>query len=583
MSGISYVKNLTSKDFEHMSKHNLQMYIQALANEKQVIKDTEQKMNKIALDSENKLRGLGHRSQASFLSDWNALQQSIAQQRKPIDIENSQRLIDIERQEKIVSDIIKQKSMSLCSVINEHIKNKSTKPKGNIVDLFSAYCNNYIKNEKYANNSSTPLIVACREKLEHDALLLSLTEDVNAVDNKGWTALHYACKNKMTTVALSLIDRGADAKIIAPAENGYTALFRACVNNMNDVALALLDKSDVDAICSAQQADLKDKANTSTALIECCAKKMYDVALKILDVENLKNVSHANGVTALSWACYHNMRDVALKIMDYDPKNWGYVLNNGWTALHWALTNNMLDIVNLFFTKTYYYEDNADGEEIEIEKDNGLNVPFPDDGYTPLCYIIRNADYYEDYFIPYCAKFVNSTRTSLVHICNDGNTALILSSTDGYIYNNEYAFGHAIMNELDDDNNNELDKNIIIGHINKIGNTALLCIFNRGHQHNYYINRLVSGKITLSQEAENLAVRLIESGYANPHIKDSFGYTALDYARFCNMKKVIYLLDPAGHILRGIGPNIDAEAVEEIVKYTRGGKKTKNKTKRRIK
>ena len=92
----------------------------------------------------------------------------------------------------------------------------------------------------------------------------------NISDKSNVTALIYACKNKMTEVALKLLYMNCKPEQVN--KYGNTALILAYSNGMKEVALKLLDMN-----CNPEQVN----KHGDTALILACDKGMTEVANKI--------------------------------------------------------------------------------------------------------------------------------------------------------------------------------------------------------------------------------------------------------------------------------------------------------------
>ena len=84
------------------------------------------------------------------------------------------------------------------------------------------------------------LIKACKSKNTKKALGLIMNNNTNLgiVDNHGWTALIWACRNFMKEVVLELIKTGKTNPDYIAHEK--TVLSWACDNNMKEVAYELV-------------------------------------------------------------------------------------------------------------------------------------------------------------------------------------------------------------------------------------------------------------------------------------------------------------------------------------------------------
>jgi ankyrin repeat protein len=61
---------------------------------------------------------------------------------------------------------------------------------------------------------------------------------INKWNNKGKTALYWACYGNMTEVAIKLVERMSE-EAINKKSNKKSALYWACYNNMTEVAIKL--------------------------------------------------------------------------------------------------------------------------------------------------------------------------------------------------------------------------------------------------------------------------------------------------------------------------------------------------------
>jgi ankyrin repeat protein len=158
----------------------------------------------------------------------------------------------------------------------------------------------------------------------------------NISDKSNVTALIYACKNKMTEVALKLLDMNCKPEQVN--KHGNTALILACYKGkgMKEVALKLLDMN-----CNPEQVN----KHGNTASILACEKGMKEVVLKLLDMNCNSEQVNKNGNTALIYACSKGMTEVALKLLDMNCKP-EHVNKNRDTALILACDKGMTEVAN---------------------------------------------------------------------------------------------------------------------------------------------------------------------------------------------------------------------------------------------
>lgn len=456
---------------------------------------------------------------------------------------------------------------TLCEVINEHIKDKQQKPNAiytyplmsfslsnKIFDIINVYCNNYKKNETYADGVVTPLIVACRGNLVDDSLLLSITESPLGIDTTGTSALIYACKNNMEDVALRLIKNNADVNVIN--KQGHTALLWACGKKMSSVALKLISK------CTKNVIEQATNTFGETPLLVACQNQMNDVALEM--IKKSDNISYVTneGQTAFQWAVHNEMTQVIHAMLNHDDNIFLTIPGKNepilTTVLHKVHRKALDDKIVFYIVNTYYGSDDLTFANQFTIQDNK--------GYTSLMwackYYHKGMGVYGDgYIADYILEAMESNHT-------------------------EYDEDD---NPIEDENTDKMTDVIrsSIGLQNNIGETALLILIK-----GLVVARLGKNKGKLIDSGDNakkinLAIQLIESGNANIQAKDNMGKSALDYAREKNIMRLLYILEPAGYVIKGIeqqlkgtGQHLDAETVEELVKYTRGGAKNKTKVKK---
>jgi len=100
-------------------------------------------------------------------------------------------------------------------------------------------------------NGETVLYWACVNKMSDVAIKLidrMNNEAINKWDNDGRTALSWACRQNMPTVAMKLIDRMCEEAINKWDDEGKTALYWACDEKMENVALKLIERMSIEAI-----------------------------------------------------------------------------------------------------------------------------------------------------------------------------------------------------------------------------------------------------------------------------------------------------------------------------------------------
>jgi ankyrin repeat protein/N-acetylglutamate synthase-like GNAT family acetyltransferase len=158
-------------------------------------------------------------------------------------------------------------------------------------------------------DSSSPLTLACKNKMSVLALKLIETgkSKPEHVNNLGYTALIYACLFgfKLKIVALKLIETGK-SKPEHVNNLGNTALIFACQNKLEDIALKLIETG------NSKPEQVNNKGNTAL-MIACyngCYNGMENVALKLIETGNSNPEHIYNGVDAYRNAKNHKLTKV---------------------------------------------------------------------------------------------------------------------------------------------------------------------------------------------------------------------------------------------------------------------------------
>jgi len=212
-------------------------------------------------------------------------------------------------------------------LLKHKIKSTSEYNFNNIFDELVKICNSncftqikkYKKLISFKDQTNINLLIwACKNNKSQEEILLLLTNfkelyKPEQVNDKGSTALYWACKNKMNYVAIKLIDEYKElCKPEQVNDKGNTALLWACYHKMNDVAIKLIDE--FKQLCKPEQVDNLG----STSLYWACRNKINDVAIKLIDeFKELCKPEQVNdkGNTALYWACTNKMYDVSIKLI----------------------------------------------------------------------------------------------------------------------------------------------------------------------------------------------------------------------------------------------------------------------------
>lgn len=144
-----------------------------------------------------------------------------------------------------------------------------------------------------AGNADLRLIEAIQDQ-DHEAVRALLTQkvDVNAAEEDGATALHWAVVRDDVEVVAALLRAGADAN--AANDYGVTPILLACTNRNAGVVGKLLDAG-ADANAATEMGE--------TALMACARTGTADALEALLDHGAKVNAREASyGQTALMWA-----------------------------------------------------------------------------------------------------------------------------------------------------------------------------------------------------------------------------------------------------------------------------------------
>ncbi len=170
------------------------------------------------------------------------------------------------------------------------------------------------------NTTETPLIKAVLDKISEVEKVLAEGADINQQDEKGYTALMWACMTSSDEACLEtaklLIAKGADVNI--KAKNGSTALIEAAANSHEIFNLLV-----------AKGADIKAKrTDRSGAFYQCMLGMIYydydHIKMAEFLLENGAFVDEApvsggaEGFTPLIYATRSNKPDIAKFLIEHD-------------------------------------------------------------------------------------------------------------------------------------------------------------------------------------------------------------------------------------------------------------------------
>lgn len=161
------------------------------------------------------------------------------------------------------------------------------------------------------NKGWTALIFACHYKRIGTATILRDRDDIqaNLQDKRGGTVLKYVCWwDELETVATKLLER-QDIQTNLKDERGWQALKFACHYRRIETATILLKRDDI-------QVNHQTHWDRWTVLMCACAHGMELLVMKILERNDIKvNLQDGNGLTALMFACRYEIDKAAKTAM----------------------------------------------------------------------------------------------------------------------------------------------------------------------------------------------------------------------------------------------------------------------------
>ncbi|XP_055543762.1 uncharacterized protein LOC129729275 [Wyeomyia smithii] len=283
-----------------------------------------------------------------------------------------------------------------------------------------------------ANNGDTPLIVAakswCSASLPIDALL-ERTNNVNAANSEGWTALHYTAKaGNVKTIKKLLTTR---ANVDAVTENGDTALMVATKFGRSNVIHTLL----------ARDKNI-NAANSEgwTALHYAAKAGNVKTVRKLLTAGANVDATTENGDTALMIASEFGRSNVVHTLLERD-ENINATNSKGWTALHYAAEQGKVKTIQKLLTTGANVDattNNGDTPLIVaakswcsasllidalLERTNNINAA-NSEGWTALHYAAKAGNVKT-------IKKLLTTRANVDAVTENGDTALMVASKFG--------------------------------------------------------------------------------------------------------------------------------------------------------
>ncbi len=386
------------------------------------------------------------------------------------------------------------------------------------LEMSLSYIISYINSNKYnlseIKNDQTPLMYACANKMSEVAIKLieSGKSFPEYIDNDGNTALIYTTQNKMSEVALKLIETG---KSVPEQANhiDVTALIYACDNIMSEVAIKLIEtgKSNPDHISE----------DGKTALIVSCENRMSEVALKLIETgKSVPEQIDESGITALMYACANKMNEVAIKLIETGKSVPEQIHESGDIALTIACKNRMSEVALKL-----------------IETEKSVPEQIDENGDTALTIACKNI------MSEVALKLIETGKSVPEQINREKNTALIIACLNKM---SEVALklietGKSVPEQF----NQQGFTALIIACLNKMSEVALKLIETGKSVPEYIFDRYKTTALmyACANNMSEVALKLIETGKSVPEQIDENGDTALTIAIDNNMTEVVTLLN----------------------------------------
>eukprot|EP01133_Synstelium_polycarpum_P015502 gene15502-18413_t len=182
-------------------------------------------------------------------------------------------------------------------------------------------------------------------------LLIKYNADINAVDFDKYTPLMMACKMLNSKMAERLIAM-PNCKIDLMNKEGFTALHLAVMNSLTSVVKALLDRN---AIISLAQSE------SGSLLHAACGIKDTDVIdLLVAKEPRLLNTLDSNKMSPLHMACAYGNTKLALDLIKLGA-NVNAIGTGGVTPLHICVDSENLEIIKALADKGAVLRLDSDG------------------------------------------------------------------------------------------------------------------------------------------------------------------------------------------------------------------------------
>lgn len=192
-------------------------------------------------------------------------------------------------------------------------------------------------------HNTNALIMSVVNGMDEVCMRLLNDTDLCVYDLNGCTALHHACINRNTKIALEML-KVSNCNYSKVNKNGCLALHYACEGNMTEVALEII-RIDKKAVGEVNEVNC-------TPLIWACSNRMDEVALRLIDTGySSPHITDDNGNDALIFACMKSMEEVSMKLIDVCNMNLLHRNNSGISALDYAIKKNMKTVVSRIMVK----------------------------------------------------------------------------------------------------------------------------------------------------------------------------------------------------------------------------------------
>jgi hypothetical protein len=163
--------------------------------------------------------------------------------------------------------------------------------------------------------------------------------DLESQDNKGKTALMYACEKNLSQIAIKIIVKGCHLNL--QDNRGKTALMYACENNSEEIVNQLIANE------YELNLDLQDSKGR-TALITACFHNNRNIVNQLIvsDYDLNLDIQDTRGRTALMTACFYDYREILNQLIVCGC-NLNIIDNNGKNALMTACYRKLPVIINI--------------------------------------------------------------------------------------------------------------------------------------------------------------------------------------------------------------------------------------------